>query len=130
MTNLNDLLIAVCSYYGIDIEKVKGKDQNKDLVTVRRVFCYLAKQHYKGKNSIVQIGKIIKRDHATVLHHHRIQSNFNDVYPNCKQELSEIMDNVQRDHYNTDISNRFSTAMGYLGLAYVFDMQVNSKDFF
>lgn len=126
MATLNDLLVAVCEYYGADVEKVRSKDRKGNVMVSRRVFCFLAKQYfYNGTISLSGIGKIINRHHATVLHHHEVQSNFNHYYPKFQQEMIDIMESLRKGHYETDISKRYCTAMGYLGLAYVFNMEVD-----
>ena len=129
MATLNDLLIAVCEYYGADIEKVRSKNRKGESIAARRMYCFLAKKYfykkYNDDKSLRIIGKQINKDHATVLYHFGIQEGFNDIYPNIKQEMIDIMESLRKGHYETDISKRYCTAMGYLGLAYVFNMEVD-----
>ena len=72
---LSEILNAVCDVNNIDPFDVKRKRRFKNLITVRREYCYLAWKLTKLTernpygNSLSVIGAEIGKDHATVLHH-------------------------------------------------------------
>lgn len=66
-SDLDIILGIVCRAAGIRREEVIPKRGKKETVVVRQAYCYFARKY--TKHSLALIGKTIKRDHATVLHH-------------------------------------------------------------
>jgi len=65
--NVNEILKAVCLYYSVKSQDVKGKKRTKDLVIPRQVAMYLMKE-ITGM-PLVSIGDFLGgRDHTTVMH--------------------------------------------------------------
>ena len=63
---LNTVLYMVCTYYQVEPNDVKGKDRARYLVTVRQIYCHLARTY--TRSTFKRIGSIINRDHATVIY--------------------------------------------------------------
>jgi chromosomal replication initiation ATPase DnaA len=64
--DLNDILKAVSEVCNIEIRVMKSKKRNRDYVTARHLFFYIA--HKYTKTQLEVIGKALNCSHATVLH--------------------------------------------------------------
>lgn len=65
--NVNEILKAVCLYYSVKSQDIKGKKRTKELVIPRQVAMYLMKE-ITGM-PLVSIGDFLGgRDHTTVMH--------------------------------------------------------------
>ena len=63
---LDDLLFEVANRFGVSPDDVKGKCRDTDIIIARHVYCALAWTVFPNY-SVVTIGKLINKDHATVL---------------------------------------------------------------
>jgi len=65
--NVNEILKAVCLYYSVKSQDIKGKKRTKELVIPRQVAMYLMKEI--TDMPLVSIGDFLGgRDHTTVMH--------------------------------------------------------------
>lgn len=65
--NVNEILKAVCMYYSVKVQDVKGKRRNKELVVPRQVAMYLMKEI--TDMPFMSIGELLGgRDHTTIMH--------------------------------------------------------------
>jgi len=65
--NVNEILKAVCLYYSVKIQDIKGKRRHKELVLPRQVAMYLMKEI--TDIPFMSIGELLGgRDHTTVMH--------------------------------------------------------------
>ncbi len=65
--SIEDVLNAVAEHYRIEVEDLKGKARNQQIVTPRHVAMYLMRQETDA--SLLEIGQALGgRDHSTVLH--------------------------------------------------------------
>lgn len=78
---------AVCRQTGVDPEIVKSKVRNCDTVMVRMIYCYLARMETDA--SLSDIGKVIGRNHTSVIYFNR-----------RVQELIDIKDSKMMNVYN------------------------------
>jgi chromosomal replication initiator protein len=60
------ILTAVARYFGIKADDLKGKARHKQIVGPRQVAMYLLRED--GHLSTPEVGRILNRDHTTVLH--------------------------------------------------------------
>ncbi len=58
---------AVCTEYGVTLETLQGPSRDLDLVQPRRVLIFLLATD--AHQSAAAIGRLMHRDHSTVLHH-------------------------------------------------------------
>lgn len=65
---LNTLLEYICGYCGIDENEVKSNTRKGDVVRCRAYISYIARTIGGIKISLSEIGKILNRDHASVLY--------------------------------------------------------------
>jgi len=81
-TKLFTILNAVCEANNVNIYDVKDKRRFRELITARREYCYLAckltqlTERNPFGNSLAKIGAEINIDHATVMYHKRIITNW------------------------------------------------------
>ena len=61
-----DILCVVCQQTGADPDAVRSKSRKRDHVIPRQLYCFAARTATKA--TLVEIGKIIERTHATVLY--------------------------------------------------------------
>jgi len=65
--NINEILKAVCIYYSVKMQDIKGKRRNKELVIPRQVAMYLMKE--MTDMPFTSIGEFLGgRDHTTVMY--------------------------------------------------------------
>ena len=64
---LENILIDVAGFYKKSIADIKSKDAHADLVSCRRLYCYIAWQITNA--TLKEIGAVICREHSNVLHH-------------------------------------------------------------
>lgn len=64
---ISEVLQGVCAYYNIDIERIRGKQREREVVWPRQVAMYLMRQETSA--SLLQIGtELGGRDHTTIMH--------------------------------------------------------------
>lgn len=65
--NINEILKAVCTYYSVKIQDIKGKRRNKEIVIPRQVAMYLMKEI--TDMPLMTIGDFLGgRDHTTIMY--------------------------------------------------------------
>jgi chromosomal replication initiator protein len=63
----DEVLAAVADYYRINLEDLKGRGRNKEIVTPRQMAMYLLREETSA--SLPQIGEALGgRDHTTVMY--------------------------------------------------------------
>jgi chromosomal replication initiation ATPase DnaA len=70
---ISEKLIAICKANDVTIEEIKSSSRKYRLVAVRQSFCFLSKK--KTTLSLNQIGSLIDRNHATVIHSIKMTKN-------------------------------------------------------
>jgi chromosomal replication initiator protein len=62
-----EVLEGVCKYYNVDIERLRGKQRDREIAWPRQVAMYLMRQETSA--SLLQIGSALGgRDHSTIMH--------------------------------------------------------------
>jgi chromosomal replication initiator protein len=91
--NLQQILRAVCSYYSVKIDDVKGHRRTKDLVGPRHIAMYLI--YDLTKTPYMSIGDFLGgRDHTTILHGVRkVEDELREV-AKIKQDVANIVQSV------------------------------------
>jgi len=65
--NVNDILKAVCTYYALKLQDIKGQRRNKEIVLPRQIAMYLIKELTGAP--FMSIGDFLGgRDHTTIMH--------------------------------------------------------------
>jgi chromosomal replication initiator protein len=90
-----EVLEGVCHYYNVDIERIRGKRREREIVWPRQVAMYLMRQETSA--SLLQIGmEIGGRDHTTIMHGwEKIQREIanND---RVRREIAAVLESLQR----------------------------------
>jgi chromosomal replication initiator protein len=60
------LLTAVARYFDVDVEELKGRSRNKQVVVPRQIAMFLLRED--ARLSTPEVGRLLNRDHTTVLH--------------------------------------------------------------
>lgn len=61
-----EVLEGVSRFYNVDIELIKGKQRDREIVWPRQVAMYVMREQTNA--SLLQIGTILGRDHTTIIH--------------------------------------------------------------
>jgi len=90
-----EVLEGVCHYYNVDIERIRGKQREREIVWPRQVAMYLMRQETTA--SLLQIGtELGGRDHTTIMHGwEKVQSEVanND---RIRREIAAVLESLQR----------------------------------
>jgi len=82
-----EVLEGVCKYYNVDLERLKGKQRDREIAWPRQVAMYVMREETNA--SLFQIGNSLGgRDHTTIIH-------------GCEKVHTEITSN---DHIRREIS--------------------------
>ena len=66
VVTVQDIVNTVCEVYGVSLIEMKEKCRIRKLVEPRKMLCFLA-HHYKAAGC-TDIGKLLCRDHTSVIH--------------------------------------------------------------
>lgn len=73
---VKDVIKLVCQYMGVNEKDLKTKKRNRPLVYTRYLISHILRQK---KASLSAIGKVVGRDHSTVLYYCRTVQGYLDV---------------------------------------------------
>lgn len=79
---------------GISMEKLKGKSQKGDIIYARHLTMYLLKK--KVGLIVREIGKLLNRDHSTVIHGVQSFQNKIDTEPETYNEVMGLLQEGER----------------------------------
>jgi chromosomal replication initiator protein len=92
---LAEVLEGVCAYYTVDMERIRGKQRDREIVWPRQVAMYLMRQETNA--SLLQIGaELGGRDHTTIMHGwEKVQAEIaaND---RVRREVAAVLESLQR----------------------------------
>ena len=90
-----EVLEGVCHYYNVDIERIRGKRREREIVWPRQVAMYLMRQETSA--SLLQIGmEIGGRDHTTIMHGwEKIQREVSNN-DRVRREIAAVLESLQR----------------------------------
>ncbi len=91
----SEVLQSVCAYYNIDIERIRGKQREREVVWPRQVAMYLMRQETSA--SLLQIGtELGGRDHTTIMHGwEKVQTEMTNN-DRVRQEVAAVLASLQR----------------------------------
>jgi chromosomal replication initiator protein len=91
--NINQILKAVCTYYSVKAEDVKGQRRTKDIVLPRQTTMYLI--YDLTKTPYMTIGEFLGgRDHSTIIHGVRKIEEDLKSDAKTKSDIANIIQNV------------------------------------
>jgi chromosomal replication initiator protein len=92
---INEVLEGVCRYYNVEIERIRGKGREREVVWPRQVAMYLMREETDA--SLQQIGTSLGgRDHTTIMHgwekvHAGVAEN-----DRVRREIAAVLHSIQR----------------------------------
>jgi predicted regulator of amino acid metabolism with ACT domain len=102
MNILNEILSECTHHMGFIKDSAKTKNRKKELVFVRNLYFKFARMY--TTYSTVQIGMIVKRDHATVLHGLETIENDLAQYEDLRNISKKIEHSVKNIVQNDNLS--------------------------
>lgn len=100
------LFLNICQYFDISPADLAGSHRAKELIIPRQIFAHIARKKYGNPKryphySLKAIGRMINKDHATVLHSDRMISydyekhsvvycHRSDTYIDIRKAVDEI----------------------------------------
>ena len=106
---LERIMKVVCEEFDLDIDLITSKKRQREIVDARHIFCYLASKAY-GRFTLKQIGAIVNRDHASVLH--------------AKRKVKDLM---EYDREMNALVLKIIRKLGKFSANDVYNKQVNSN---
>jgi chromosomal replication initiator protein len=91
-TKIERILKFVCNYYDISEKAMSREFRDKEIVKARQMYCFLSYQFAGGTMS--SIGKLINRDHTTVVYAVNKIKVQKEIYSDLKKELDEIINSL------------------------------------
>jgi len=90
-----EILQGVCAYYNVDIERIRGKQREREVVWPRQVAMYLMRQETSA--SLLQIGaELGGRDHTTIMHGwEKVQTEMTNN-DRVRHEVAAVLESLQR----------------------------------
>ena len=92
--DINEVLTGVCRYYNVELERVRGKQRDRESVWPRQVAMYLMREETSA--SLLQIGtELGGRDHTTIMHGWekvRAEIKHND---RIRHEIAAVLESIQ-----------------------------------
>ena len=67
--NLNETLLRVCNYFGVDIDNVKDNNRLQELVYAREFFAYYAIKKLNANQK--EIADLLGKERSTITHYHK-----------------------------------------------------------
>lgn len=91
-TSIYKILQVVCDYYGVESKYILGTSRKKVYSRARHLYCYISREF--TNESLVEIGKYINRDHATVSHSENKIRIEKELYKDVKKSIEEITSKI------------------------------------
>ena len=98
-STLGTILDYVCLETGIYKNDILSDKQPRNIVEARQIYCYLAKK--TTEYSLTDIGRFIKKDHATVIYSIRTVDNLLEKDKIFKNTYSQIIKNFTPNELTT-----------------------------
>ena len=83
-----NIIKIVSEYYELPYSTIKSRSRRSDICWARQVICFMIINN--SRTSSVSVGKLIGRDHATVLHALKAVNNAMDTQPKIRVQIKEI----------------------------------------
>lgn len=90
----NKLLCDIAELRGVNVADVVSSSRKAELVLCRQLFCKAAKELYYPSLTTIEIGNIINRDHASVVHSVKVISSDMEIYWYKRRLIEKIISNA------------------------------------
>ena len=93
--SVREVLEGVCRYYGLDIERMRGKGRDREISWPRHVAMYIMREETDA--SLLQIGaELGGRDHTTIMHGwEKVQSEITNN-DRVRREIAAVLEAIER----------------------------------
>ena len=89
------VLLGVCRYYNVEVERMRGKQREREIAWPRQVAMYLMRQETSA--SLLQIGaELGGRDHTTIMHGwEKVQEEVTNN-DRVRREVAAVLESIQK----------------------------------
>ena len=84
----------VCDYYKVDLGEMLGRGRQKKLVRARQVGLYFSRLY--TMKTVVELGRLFQRSHASVVHALQTLERDRQVQPRLEQEVKFLEEKMAR----------------------------------
>lgn len=88
------IINVVSKYYGIPSEEIKGKKRTNDIAMARNISIYIMRE--VTELSLPNIGKMMNRDHTTILSSYRSVENKIKKDPSFEIQVKELINEIKK----------------------------------
>lgn len=85
--NTNKIISVVCDYYGVTQKEIISKSRKRNIVNARQVLSYLLR---KNKLTYHYIGKLLSRNHSTIVQSCKVIEDLLQVDRNMVNDIKKI----------------------------------------
>ena len=90
-----DYLIATARYFRVSIDEIKNTKKTKGIVRdAVRYYAYIASR--KTNYGVIEIGKLINKDHSTITYHGNVMAGWLEENSPYKKEIELNIYRIQR----------------------------------
>ena len=89
----NDIVIKLCEYWNVDLDYLKQKSRDHEIVYKRQILEYILKKY--RRYSLTGVGIITNRHHATIRHSIETVENYLETDKAYKEEFDRILDYIE-----------------------------------
>lgn len=111
---MNDKIIqTVCKTWDRSLDDVCGKSRKQDVVYTRMTIAYFLRQY--TKLSTTEIGNLINRDHATIIHYLKAYDSefrFNKDFRNFAERIKEDLQYILKSSFALELEEEFNEIRG------------------
>ena len=91
---MTDFIIQkVIDHYRVSTYHMRSRNRDGEYVKARHLFFYLMREHTRA--TLNDIGAVLSRDHATVLHGWRSVKNQIELYSDFRKEIEPIQNVIR-----------------------------------
>lgn len=92
--SINSIVSAIVKVTGIEFNRIQSPKRQREIVNARQLFCYFTRK--RTELSFSEIGDIINRDHATVIHSVKEIKNLLTYDREFKEIVPEIEAKIEK----------------------------------
>lgn len=111
---MSDRIIqTVCRTWNMSLDDVCGRSRKQEVVYTRMMIAHFLRQY--TSLSTTEIGKLIGRDHSTILHYlatYESEFRFNKDFRNFAKSIKEELDDIPKDPFALEIEEEFNEIYG------------------
>lgn len=114
--NYDELAEIVCSVFNVTQGELTSTRRHRHLVDARKAFFYFALQlrdRQKRQDSLVSIGRMLGKDHATVIHSVKQANSLIETDEEFRNKVSRIDDKVNRHSFKMESVYQDDRTIGF-----------------